>query len=44
MVPPRFFSQKLAPAEIRYSAFNRELLAVYAAVLHFRHISLLENV
>ena len=36
--PLGFFSQKLAPAETRYSAFDRELLAIYAAVLHFRHM------
>ena len=27
----------LAPAETRYSAFDRELLAVYATIRHFRH-------
>ena len=32
-----FFSKKLAPAETRYSAFDRELLAVYATIRHFRH-------
>ena len=29
--PLSFFSKKLSPAETRYSAFNRELLAVYSA-------------
>ena len=32
-----FFSKKLSPAETRYSAFDRELLAVYATIRHFRH-------
>ena len=32
-----FFSKKLSPAETRYSAFDRELLAVYATIKHFRH-------
>jgi hypothetical protein len=36
--PLAFFSQKLSPAESRYSAFDRELLAVHSAVLHFRHL------
>ena len=35
--PHSFFSKKLTPAETRYSAFNRELLAVYATIRHFRH-------
>ena len=35
--PPSFFSKKLSPAETRYSAFDRELLAVYATIRHFRH-------
>ena len=35
--PIAFFSTKLKPAETRYSAFDRELLAVYLAVKHFRH-------
>ena len=35
--PLSFFSKKLNPAETRYSAFDRELLAVYAAIKHFRH-------
>ena len=35
--PLSFFSKKLNPAETRYSAFNRELLAVYATIKHFRH-------
>jgi hypothetical protein len=36
--PLGFFSQKLSPAQARYSAFDRELLAVYEAILHFRHM------
>ena len=35
--PLAFFSKKLKPAETRYSAFDRELLAVYLAIKHFRH-------
>ena len=37
--PLSFFSKKLNPAETRYSAFDRELLAVYATIKHFRHNS-----
>ena len=35
--PISFFSRKLSPAENRYSTFDRELLAVYLAIRHFRH-------
>lgn len=35
--PVAFFSRKLRDAETRYSAFDRELLAVYLAIRHFRH-------
>ena len=35
--PLSFFSKKLTPAETRYSAFDRELLAVKATIRHFRH-------
>ena len=35
--PLGFFSKRLQPAETRYSAFGRELLAVYLAIRHFRH-------
>ena len=35
--PLLFFSKKLNPAETRYSPFDRELLAVYATIRHFRH-------
>ena len=30
-------ASNFAPAETRYSAFNPELLAVYATIRHFRH-------
>ena len=36
--PISFFSKKLSPAERKYSAFDRELLAVYLAITHFRHM------
>ena len=35
--PLSFFSKKLNPAETRYSAFDRELLPVYATIRHFRN-------
>jgi cleavage and polyadenylation specificity factor subunit 1 len=35
--PLGFFSKRLQPAETRYSAFGRELLAVYLSIRHFRH-------
>ena len=35
--PLSYFSRKLTPAETRYSTFDRELLAVYLAIKHFRH-------
>ena len=35
--PISFFSTKLSSAETKYSAFDRELLAIYAAIQHFRH-------
>ena len=34
--PLGFFSRKLNTPEQKYSAFDRELLAVYAAIRHFR--------
>jgi cleavage and polyadenylation specificity factor subunit 1 len=34
--PLAFFSKKFNPAEQKYSAYDRELLAVYEAVKHFR--------
>ena len=36
-VPLAFYSRKLSSAEKNYSAFDRELLAAYSAILHFRH-------
>ena len=35
--PLAFFSKALRPAEKKYSTFDRELLAVYLAVRHFRY-------
>ena len=35
--PISFFSRKLTPTETRYSTFDRELLAVYLGIKHFRH-------
>ena len=35
--PLSSFSKKLSPAETRYSAFDRQLLAVYATIRRFRH-------
>lgn len=35
--PLAFFSKKLSPAETRYSTFDRELLAMYLSVKHFRY-------
>ena len=35
--PLAFFSKCLSPAEVKYSTFDRELLAIYAAVRHFRY-------
>ena len=36
--PLAFFSRKLYPTERKYSTFDRELLAAYCAVKHFRHM------
>ena len=35
--PIAYFSTKLQSAQTRYSTFDRELLAVYFAIKHFRH-------
>ena len=35
--PLAFFSRKLSRAELKYSAFDRELLAIYLSTKHFRH-------
>jgi hypothetical protein len=34
--PLSFFSRKLSATEQRYSAFDRELLAIYLSIRHFR--------
>ena len=36
--PLSYFSGKLPPAEKWYSTFDRELLAVYCSIRHFRHL------
>ena len=35
--PVAFFSKKLKPAEKKYSAFDREMLAIFLAIKHWRH-------
>ena len=35
--PISFFSKKLSQAQAKYSTYDRELLAAYLSVLHFRH-------
>lgn len=35
--PLSFFSKKLSPAQVKYSTFDRELLAIYLAIKHFRY-------
>ena len=35
--PISFFSRALKPAERRYSTFDRELLAIYLAIRHFKY-------
>ena len=36
--PMGFFSKKLSQSQQKYSTFDRELLAAYQAVLHFKHL------
>lgn len=36
--PLAFYSKKLSPTEAKYSAFDRELLAIYLAIKYFRHM------
>jgi cleavage and polyadenylation specificity factor subunit 1 len=36
-LPLSFYSRKLSPTEKRYSTYDRELLAIYASIKHFRH-------
>ena len=35
--PLAYFSKKLRPPEVKYSVFDRELLAIYLGIRHFRH-------
>ena len=35
--PLAYHSKKLRPREMKYSAFDRELLAVYLGIRHFQH-------
>nr|CDS29570.1 gag pol polyprotein [Hymenolepis microstoma] len=37
-IQPLSFSKKLTPSEPRNSTFGRELLAIYLAIKHFRHM------
>ena len=36
--PLTFFSKKMSRVQQKYSAYDRELLAIYEAVKHFRHM------
>lgn len=36
--PLAFFSRKLSPSQQNYSPYDRELLAIYEAIKHFRHM------
>lgn len=36
--PLSFFSKKLSPTQTRYSTYDRELLAIYASIKHFRYL------
>ncbi|KAK9885262.1 hypothetical protein WA026_010760 [Henosepilachna vigintioctopunctata] len=36
--PLSFFSKKISPAERKYCAYDRELLAIYLSIKHFRHM------
>lgn len=36
--PLGFFSRKLTAAQQKYSTYDRELLAVYSAIIHFRYM------
>lgn len=36
--PLAFFSRKLSPSQQKYSPYDRELLAIYDAIKHFRHL------
>lgn len=36
--PLAFFSRKLSPSQKKYSPYDRELLAIYESIKHFRHM------
>jgi hypothetical protein len=36
--PIGFYSKKLEPAQVKYSAFDRELWACVSGIRHFRHL------
>lgn len=36
--PLAFFSRKLSPSQVKYSPYDRELLAIYEGIQHFRHM------
>jgi hypothetical protein len=36
--PLAFFSKDINPAQQKYGAYNRELLAIYEAIKHVRHM------
>ncbi|KAK9876450.1 hypothetical protein WA026_012762 [Henosepilachna vigintioctopunctata] len=36
--PLSFYSKKLSPAQVKYSTYDRELLAIYSAIKYFRHL------
>ena len=38
LIPVSFFSKKLSLTETRYSTFDRELLAIYLTIKHYRHL------
>jgi cleavage and polyadenylation specificity factor subunit 1 len=35
---PRLYNRRPNPAQQKYSAYDRELLAIYEAIKHFRHM------
>lgn len=36
--PLSFFSRKLSPTQVKYSPYDRELLAIYKSIQYFRHM------
>lgn len=36
--PLAFFSRKLSPSQVKYSPYDRELLAIYESIKYFRHM------